>query len=336
VGGVPAGAGAVALNVTITGATAGSYLTMWPYGDPAPTTSNLNWAPNETRANAVTVKVGTGGRVWIYNAGGNVDVIVDVVGYYDTLPGDGFSGLAPARILDSRPDGPAVGGYTTPWVPATTRDVTVAGVAQVPTNATAVVLNATITSPTGGSYLTVWPKDSPKPTASNINWVPADTRANAVTVKVGTGGKVSVYNHLATVHVIFDIVGYFTTGSGKLFHPVQPVRVQDSRPATKVGAHATPWGPNASRIVAVGGVGGLPGTADSVLLNVTVTGTTGGSYLTVWPNGESRPTASSLNWGPGQTLPNAVTVKLGSSGSVQAYNNQAAVDVIMDAAGYYE
>jgi hypothetical protein len=336
-GGVPVDAAAVALNVTITAATGGSYLTLWPAGQGQPVTSNLNWVPGDTKANAVTVKAGAGGKVSVFNAAGTVDVIVDVVGYYDRQPGDGFTGMAPVRLLDSRPSGPAVGPYTSPWAANQTRDVVVAATFGVPASATSVVLNATITNPTAGSFLTVWPSGQSRPLASNLNWGPAETKANAITVKVGAANQVSVYNQGGTVDVIFDVVGYFTAGAGALFHPLNPVRIQDSRPPPlQVGSHSTPWGIGISRDVAVANAGGVSSTAQAVLANVTVTVATAGSFLTVWPAGATRPVASSLNWGPGQTVSNAVTVKLGAAGAVSAYNSLGQVDVIMDTSGYYQ
>ena len=44
--------------------------------------------------------------------------------------------------------------------------------------------------------------------------------------------------------MIIDVAGYFLPGTGKLFHPLAPARVLDSRPgAINYGAYATPWGP---------------------------------------------------------------------------------------------
>ncbi|MHB8453052.1 MAG: hypothetical protein ACYDAQ_21750, partial [Mycobacteriales bacterium] len=70
-------------------------------------------------------------------------------------------------------------------------------------------------------------------------------------------------------------------------------------------------------------------------LNVTVTGTTGDSYLTVFPAGTTRPVASDLNWLPGQTVANLTVVKLGSSGELTLYNNRGTVDAIADVVGWY-
>jgi hypothetical protein len=54
---------------------------VWPSGQSRPLASNLNWSPGATVANLVVVPVGPDGRVAVYNNSGEVDVIVDVVGY---------------------------------------------------------------------------------------------------------------------------------------------------------------------------------------------------------------------------------------------------------------
>ena len=49
------------------------------------------------------------------------------------------------------------------------------------------------------------------------------------------------------------------------------------------------------------GRGGLPATGvGAVVLNVTATGPTAQGYLTVYPTGGTRPTASNLNFMPGE------------------------------------
>jgi len=283
----------------------------------------------------VTVRVGSGGRVSVFNPAGYADVIFDVVGYYDATVGDGFTSVAPARVLDSRPAGPQVGPYGTPWGPGQIRDVTVAGFAGVPAGADAVVVNVTVTDATAGGYMTVWPAGQPQPTASSLNWAAGQTLANAVTVKVGAGGKVSVFNAAGSIEVLVDVVGFFASGSGQLFHPLAPTRIQDSRSGSQVGLYPTPWGPNVSRDVQVGGVSGVSAAAAAVLLNVTATGTTDHSFLKVWPLGSATPATSSLNWAPAQTVPNAVTARLGSFGRISVLNFAGNVDVIADVAGWY-
>ena len=333
-GGVPANADAVVLNVTVTGTTASSFLTLWPTGQAKPTASSLNWTAGRTIPNVVTVKLGTAGKVSVFNLSGNVDVVIDVAGYYDTNPGDGFTSLPPARVLDSRP-ATNVGDFATPWTTGTSRDVIVGGRGGVPADADAVVLNVTVTDTSASSFLTLWPTGQTKPTASNLNWTGGLTIPNAVTVKLGTAGKVSVFNLLGNVNVIIDVAGYYKSGTGNPFHALSPTRVLDSRPATQVGIYSTPWGGATTRTVAVGGLAGVPTNADSVVLNTTVTNTTGSSFLTLFPAGAVRPTASNLNWAPGLTIPNAVTVKLGTAGALSVYNLSGNVDVITDVAGWF-
>ena len=69
------------VNVTVTNATAPSYLTVWPSGQALPLASNLNFGAGATVPNLAFVPLGGDGRIAIFNLLGSVDVIVDVVGY---------------------------------------------------------------------------------------------------------------------------------------------------------------------------------------------------------------------------------------------------------------
>jgi hypothetical protein len=79
----------------------------------------------------------------------------------------------------------------------------------LPTGAHAAVLNVTVTNPTAGSYLTVWPAGSPQPLASDLNFVAGLTVANLVIVQLGSGNKVDIYNAFGTTDVIADLVGWY-------------------------------------------------------------------------------------------------------------------------------
>jgi hypothetical protein len=82
--GIPADATAVALNVTAVDGTAASYLTLFPSEVASPpNASNLNWVPGAPPTpNKVDVKLGPTGAIKIYNNVGSVNVLADVVGYY--------------------------------------------------------------------------------------------------------------------------------------------------------------------------------------------------------------------------------------------------------------
>jgi hypothetical protein len=116
--------------------------------------------------------------------------------------------------------------------------------------------------------------------------------------------------------------------------PLPPARLLDSRDGTGVG-EAGPLEASASLELVVTGRGGVPaGDVDAVALNITVTEPTSASYVTVWPTGAPRPTASSLNMQPGQTAANLVFAKVGAFGTVSIFNAYGATHIVADVVGW--
>jgi hypothetical protein len=70
--------------------------------------------------------------------------------------------------------------------------------------------NLTATQPTSASWLTVYPDGVAKPNVSNVNFGAGQTVANFATVKLGTGGRLRIFNDAGTVHAIVDVAGYYT------------------------------------------------------------------------------------------------------------------------------
>jgi hypothetical protein len=79
----------------------------------------------------------------------------------------------------------------------------------------------------------------------------------------------------------------------------------------------------------------IPANASAVVANATVTDTTAASYLSIFPDKTTRPTASDLNWSPGETVPNLVVAKLGLDGAWSLYNSQGTTNAISDVEGWY-
>ncbi|MGA1344420.1 MAG: hypothetical protein ACO35E_00420 [Ilumatobacteraceae bacterium] len=76
--------GAVALNVTAVGATAQSFVTVWPAGSSRPDASTLNTvASGPATPNFISVGVGDAGEISLYNDAGTVDLIVDLFGTFE-------------------------------------------------------------------------------------------------------------------------------------------------------------------------------------------------------------------------------------------------------------
>lgn len=82
-GSVPPAAGAVVANVTVVAPDAHTFVSLWPTGGARPGVSNVNAAPGQTVPNLVTVELGDEGKVQLFNAVGNTDVVVDVLGWYE-------------------------------------------------------------------------------------------------------------------------------------------------------------------------------------------------------------------------------------------------------------
>jgi hypothetical protein len=75
----------------------------------------------------------------------------------------------------------------------------------MPVEAVGIVANVTITDGTAASFLTVYPSDATRPTASNLNWSAGQSaKPNQVTVGLSTTGAISVYNSAGSVDVIVD------------------------------------------------------------------------------------------------------------------------------------
>ncbi|WP_441248782.1 PKD domain-containing protein [Kitasatospora sp. McL0602] len=311
-------ANAAVLNVTAVNPTQGGYLSVYPGGTDRPSTSNVNFTAGQTVPNLVTVPTGAFNQVTVYNFSGTTDVVVDLMGVYESDAGDRFTALAPSRLLDTRKS-TAVG-------PDASTSIQVRGVAGVPADAKAVVLNLTSTGSNAGGYLTAYPSGTALPGTSNLNFAAGQTVANQVVVPIGADGKVSVYNRFGYTHVVADVFGYYGASGSSLFTPVAPKRLAD----TRTGGQAA-LGTGAFLKVDTG----LPAGATGAVLNVTSTASTANGYLTVWADGAAKPGTSNVNFPAGRTVPNHVTTPLGNNGAFDVFNFSGSSQVVADLFGYF-
>jgi hypothetical protein len=81
--GIPFGAKAVAMNVTVVNPSSTGYLTLFPAVSPMPGTSTINYRYGKTRANNAILPLSAGGWMKVYNSGAHpAHVIIDVTGYF--------------------------------------------------------------------------------------------------------------------------------------------------------------------------------------------------------------------------------------------------------------
>ena len=336
------GASAIVLNVTETGATHSSFLTVYPDGAPRPAASNLNFAAGRTEANLVTVEVGGDDKIDFYNNLGSVQVIADVVGYYvadDTgeyvVAGDSYHPLAPSRVLDTRTHSAvsANGTIRVPFSISATAD----------THISAVAVNITVVRPAQSGYLSAWNGQGPVPT-STLNFPQGATVPNMAIVAtsqcvVATCGQVEPYFSIkntstGSTDVLVDVIGYFDKGGetdGLRFHPTAPTRIVDTR--SQIGGNDA---------LGTGTIDAFAATTVTnshtvaLALNVTAVAPTASTYLTIWPAGGARPTASTLNPAAGQTVANSTIAGLGAGNQFDVYNQQGTTNFIADVAGTFD
>jgi uncharacterized membrane protein YoaK (UPF0700 family) len=341
-GGVPADATAVTGNLTVTQQTSAGFLYIGPVAANNPTSSTLNFPVGDDRANAVTVALGSGGTLSVTYAastlGPSAQVIFDVTGYFTPdATGATYHALTPSRILDSRDHTGGLGIFSSHV--AQTFQVT--GHGGVPAGAIAVTGNLTVTQQSSGGFLFVGPNSMNNPTSSTLNFPLGDDRANAVTVALGAGGTLSVTYAAATLgptaQVIFDVTGYFTPDmTGATYVPLTPARILDSRDHTGgLGIFSS----HVAQTFGVTGNGGVAAGAIAVTGNLTVTQQTSGGFLSIGPVAMNNPTSSTLNFPVGDDRANAVTVALGTGGTLSvtyaASTLGPTAQVIFDVTGYF-
>jgi hypothetical protein len=125
------------------------------------------------------------------------------------LSGHSRARRRPTRVLDTRN---GTGGLSGPFTNDAARTFTVS---RIPSNATAVTGNLTVTGQNSGGYFFLGPNATNNPTSSTLNFPVGDDRANAATVALsGPGGSLSVTfvapSNGPGAFVIFDVTGYFT------------------------------------------------------------------------------------------------------------------------------
>ncbi|WP_079159741.1 peptidoglycan recognition protein family protein [Streptomyces griseus] len=330
--GIPAtDVGAVVLNVTATHVSSTSFVSVYPDGTTRTSASNLNVVQGQTVPNLVVVPV-VNGRVSFYNNAGTLDLIADITGYF-TSAGEGSThvNLGPKRVMDTRE---GLGVPQAQVGPEGVVTLQVAGVNGVPAEGvSAVVLNVTATRVSATSFVSVYPDGTTRTSASNLNVKQGQTVPNLVIVPV-VNGRVSFYNNAGTLDLIADITGYFTSaGEGATHINLGPKRVMDTREG--LGVPQAQVGPEGVVTLKVAGVNGVPAEGVSaVVLNVTATHVSATSFVSVYPDGTTRTSASNLNVVKGQTVPNLVIVPV-VNGKVSFYNNAGSLDLIADITGYF-
>ena len=345
--GVPAtGVSAAVFNVTVTGATASSYATVYPGGTTRPGTSNLNFRKGFTGANLVTVPLGANGAVRFYNNAGSVHFIADLVGYYSAAPtfsqsgGNGFYTTAPNRVFDSRDPNLGFGKIgSAEYFPlsltfGTAEDARIRGFVFTLTSANATkpgVLSVTPTEPTGPA------------TTSSLNYQPGPAVAEPRREQDHPGGH--------RRGELPDGLDRQLRGRGDPRHrrPRRCLRAGGGwrRGSALPPARTDPHPRHRRQELGAPSVG--TGTETVVQAPVSVAGRdtwalagnitgvlpTENTYLAIWGGG-ANPGTSSVNLTKGVTRANAAWTEVDVSNTYTVYNNAGRTNTLYDVSGSFE
>jgi Trypsin len=198
---VPAGSSALMMDLIVTGATRQGWVGTVPAG--GANRSVMDYVAGTT-SHAVAVKLGADGRAtFTNNSGSPVHLVMTATRSWtgSATTGAGLRTRVAKRLLDTRNVGAG-----TPLAANAAIDLPVA----LPPGST-VLMNLTVVSNTGAGFLRAWPAGGAEPSASLVNFPPANTgaRSSLAAIRVGTDGKITIRNASSgTAHLIAEIQGW--------------------------------------------------------------------------------------------------------------------------------
>ncbi|MDG4821660.1 hypothetical protein O7635_07315 [Asanoa sp. WMMD1127] len=240
--------------------------------------------------------------------------------------GGSYTAVAPQRVLDTR-TATGVSGTR----PVNSNEEIQFALPAPAANASAVVLNVTVTKPTGFGAVKVYEAGDTEPNGNSIMFATNQTIANLVTVRVRNGRVALANKSYGTVHVLADLAGYYADGTTGL-RTATPVRVLDTRTATGVPGTA-PIGPQGKVTVDVSSR--VPAGTAAVVLSLTATKPTQSGHFTAYPPGAAVPAASNINFVANQTVNNMVIAPVVNGKIAFAHGGSGTVHLIADLSGWF-
>ncbi len=315
--GAPSGTTAVLVNLTMTQAESGGFVTAdrcssFTPGS-VPGKSNGNFAAGVDIANLNVVPVDADGSFCLYTSA-PVHLLADLQGIHGST-GMVFTASAPTRVLDTRSTGkPAAGSV-----------VKIASGA--PAGAKAVLVNLTMTRADAAGYVTADTCSAfaaGPVTSSNGNFTGGVDIANGTVVPVDPDGSFCLVAS-ALVDLIVDVQGSYREAAGLSLKITTPTRMLDTRTGAK---------PAAGSITKVST--GAPAGITSLFVNLTMTRAEGVGYVTAdkCSTLANPPSNSNGKFRPGVAIAKTTVVPVDADGSFCLYTS-APVDLIVDVQGVY-
>jgi hypothetical protein len=237
-----------------------------------------------------------------------------------------YVAITPARVVDTRGCGGRVhAGPLAQGVPYT---FSLANQNVVPTGQQAYAFNVTAVAPTATGNLRIVPACGSTGTSSLVTFQPGKAVSDFVIVANPSGCNAFTLEPSGSpTNVVIDAFGYYTSG----FTSVGPTRIADTRTSGGGGTVAA----GTSRSFQISGNGGIPADATAVAINVTAVAPNDLGNLRVYPDGATVPNTANITYIKKQDKSAFVVVPLPADGKIDVYSDGAAVNVVLDAFGYY-
>ena len=332
---------AALVNIAYVDLVSPGFLTAWAGRSVRPLASNINAVAGEVVANSAIVPLDADGGMLVYS-NATADVVIDVLGYFDSAPGavsaGRFTSVSPLRITDTRNAASPTNQFTRgsgsrlPFV-----NVPVGGKGNIPTSgvsAVAVVVTAISGSFNTAGFVSASPGGAGFSGSSNINTNGGiDIRPNLVVVPLGANGSIDL--HLLNVQdVLVDVAGWFgdstqpSSTSGR-FVSIAPFREVDTRSGT--GFNRLPGNSSGSVDPTM-----VPSDAAALAQNITMVDNGAPGFVTPFP-GAILPVVSAGNTtAAGQVRAVLSITKLSSSPAAMSYYTNVPTHLVVDVAGYFQ
>lgn len=354
--GIPNIARALVGNATVIAPSATGGVTIYPNGQNRPSVPNFYFSNGETVASSFTVGLSGQGEIKIFSEV-QTDLVIDVTGYFAPPAPVGMYYHAlpkPMRLYDTRM--PILGfspceyiGHPIPANGELVRSayITDCGGGTIPIDAMAIVGNLTVISPAADGFAALYQDGQDQPLLASLNYRAGQIVPNAFTTGVDSQGRFRLFT-LAQADFAVDIFGYYShsasdvNGAGLLYYPLgAPIRLFDTRvpvpDVTPCEYLSRPLSAmeelvKTSQVSCQGQT--IPSTAAAVIGNATVISPSAAGHVAIYPDLQTRPPVSNLNYITGQMVSNAFTVALGAQGRFRIFST-AQLDFALDLLGYY-
>lgn len=216
---LPYNAAAVVVNMTVADTGSAGWVALFP-GDAAwPGVSSINFLTGGFIANGAIVPLAGGALdlsalAAFATAPPGINLILDITGYFTPQAGQSFYPITPCRIVDTQT---GLGGYTgllPNGLPGVTFSIKGASPCNIPVDAAAIAVNATVVNPANQGWVALFPSNASWPGVSLVNFFANDSIANGAIVPLAPGSPdLTVLAAFAAgpsgANLQLDLTGYF-------------------------------------------------------------------------------------------------------------------------------